>query len=181
MEYPHQLPGAHVEGANIARTRFVFLVGGRAQNQQVFEYSSRRSRLNQRQTFGITPPPLAQIDAALVAKIEDRLASPRVDLLQQVVSREQESAIRAIGTFPIVDSAIGNQPRFCVDGMNPQFAAGGCIESHNRIVASQYIHRSINDDWVEQIFVAVSGGISPRYLQLADVGAVDLSEGRILG
>ena len=53
MKAPDQATGPDIVGANVAGTRFIFFVGGRAQDQEIFKHAPGSGRLNQGQAFRI--------------------------------------------------------------------------------------------------------------------------------
>ena len=100
VEGPDQLAGAHVEGADIAGSRTVPLVGRRAENQQILEDAAGRGGLHQRERLRIAAQPFFQIDAAVGAEGEDRLAGSRIDRLQRVIARRTAGGGRSGPCFP---------------------------------------------------------------------------------
>jgi hypothetical protein len=107
------------------------------------------------------------------AEGQDRFAGGGVDGLEVVVDLEEEAAVLAVRTLPVVDAAAGDAAQ---PGVNPQLLARGRVEGDERLVLRQHVHRGAGDDRVELVDVVVADGIRPRHRQAGDVGRRDLGE-----
>lgn len=86
-----------------------------------------------------------------------------------------------VGALPIIDAAIGDGAGGRIGRVGPDFLAGGRVERHEGVALGQHVQHAVGHHRVEGVFLAVAGGIAPGHLQLGNVGAVDLFEGRVLG
>ena len=177
VEGPDQVPGAHVVRAHVARCRVVLLIRGRAENDQVFEDSPWRGGLHVDLRW-IAPESLSEIHAAVHAKRRNGLARDGVNRLQKLAVRKEQTPLRSVLAFPVVDPACRHtSARILVD---PDLFSCGGVEGDNRVVLRHYVHDAVHHDRVEQVVVGVSRRIGPRDLQRVHVGAVDLAERGIL-
>ena len=173
VERPHQLAGDDVVGAQRARRRQVAFAGRRAEQQQVLEDLARRARLHAADQRGVAADALAQVDEAVRAERQDRLAGGGVDGLEVVVDLEDQPAIAAVRALPVVDAAPGDAAQ---PGVDPQLLAGGRVERDERLVLRQHVHRGADDDRIELVDVVVADRVGPRHLQAGDVLRRDLRE-----
>ncbi len=173
VERPHQLAGDDVEGAQGAGRRQVAFAGSGAEQQQVLEDLARRARLDAADQRGIAPDALAQIDQAVGAERQDRLAGRGVDGLEVVVDLEDQPALAAVGALPVVDAAPGDAAQ---TGVDPQLLARRRIERDKRLVLRQHVHRGAGDDGIELVDVVVADRVGPRDRQAGDVLRRDLRE-----
>ncbi len=111
---------------------------------------------------------MAQIDDAVFAEGQDGLAGFCVYFLEEAVDREQQPAILAVLTLPVIDATADDAGQSFV---NPQLFASGRIEGDERAPASEDVHHVIDYDWVE---TGLCVGVEPRHLELIDVALLDL-------
>ena len=115
----------------------------------------------------------AQVDHAVRAERHDRLAGLRVQLLEQVVHREDQALVAAVAAFPVHQAAVGHAVHVLAD---PQLLAGLRVDGDDRSVPAAAIDHAADDD---RIAAGVAVRVSPRHLELTDVGLVDLSRREI--
>src|SRR6185312_131942 len=109
VERPDELSGMDVVGADIARSRTVEFTGRGAEDNQILENTSGSSGLNRIDGFWITAQAFTQVHAAVITERIDGDSGAGIDFLQIVVDREDQPAIRAVLTLPIVEAAIGGR------------------------------------------------------------------------
>ena len=106
VEYPHLLSAEYVVSTNVTRGRFVQLTRRRTQDDQVLEDTSRCARLNGIDALNRTSQPFAQVNLSSNSKSVDLLAGLRVQFLEVVIDRENESSVRPIMILPVIKAAI---------------------------------------------------------------------------
>src|SRR5262245_65417553 len=90
VKLPRQLAGDDVVRAHVAWWREIGFTGGRSDQQEVLEDLAGRVRLDASDLLLVAPKPFAQIDDAVLAELDDGLASRGINLLQIVVDAEDE-------------------------------------------------------------------------------------------
>src|SRR5215469_10504211 len=95
-----------------------------------------------------------------------------------IVARKQQPSVAAVCALPIIDSVRRHWPARIL--VNPDLLSRRRVEGHDRAVFRQNVNDAANLDGIENIPSAVSGRVSPRDTQLADVRAVDLLERGVL-
>ena len=118
-----------------------------------------------------------QVDGAVGAERQDRLARPRVDRLEEAVALEEQPPVAAVLALPVVDAARRHALQLRVD---PDLLAGRRIERHERVVAREHIRDVVDDDRAELVGRVVVGRIAPRGPKLADVVPRDLRQRAVL-
>ncbi len=134
VERPHQFAGQHVERADVARRRVVPFARSRPQHEQIAPHLPRRSGLCAAGRHGRAAEPLAQVHEAVGAEAGDRLARPRVELLQVAARCENDAAIGAVFVLPVVETAVGRRA-FGIEP--PDFLARHGIQRKHRAVFAQ--------------------------------------------
>ena len=146
MERPQQLTSLDIVCANIARSGPVHLARSGAHDDRVFENAARGSGLNCVDRLRIAAQTLFEVDAAIVAEGIDRDSGACVDLLQIVVDRENEPAVGAVLTLPIIEAAVGGSG---FGRMRPDLASGCGIERFDCAVFPDEIHHIVDDQRTE--------------------------------
>ena len=164
-----ELAGEHVVSADVAGRRHVALTRRAADNHEVLEDLARRVRLDVADGRRIAAVDAdAQIDDAVRAERQDRLAGLRVQLLQQAVHREDEPLVAAVAAFPVHDAAAAHAVHVLAD---PAFLAGLRVDGDERAVAPAAVDDAADDD---RIAAGIAVRVRPRHLELIHVGLVDL-------
>ena len=133
VELPHLLPGDDVVGADVAGRRDERFAGRRPQDDEVLPDLAGAVGLDASRLLRSRETD-AQIDRAVLAERQDRLAGRGVDRLQEAVDREQQPLVLAVGALPVVDAARHDAAEPLVD---PQLLAGRRIERDERVVPSR--------------------------------------------
>ena len=113
---------------------------------------------------------LAQVDEAVGAERQDRLAGPCVDRLKEGTGDQEQPPVAAVVALPVVDAASGEVRDVLV---NPDFLAGGRVERDERVVPSEHEDEILDGDRIEPRFGV---RVEPRDLELVQVGLPDLVE-----
>ncbi len=137
VEQPRQLARPHIVRAQMAGCRSVSFAYRGSQDDQIFENASRRSALSRAWNR------LLQIDAAVVAERVDGDPRARVDFLKLIVRAENDAAVAAILTLPIIQSTIRRLAG--LDRMRPDFLARGCVERDDRVGFPHDVHDVVDD------------------------------------
>ena len=145
VELPDLVPGDDVVGADVAGRRDERFAGRRSQDDEVLPDLSGAVGLDASRLLRSRETD-AQIDRAVFAERQDRLAGRGVNRLQVAVDREQQPLVLAVGALPVVDAARDDAAEPLVD---PQLIAGRGIERDQRVVPPEQIHHVVDDDRVE--------------------------------
>ena len=174
MELPDLVPGDDVVGADVAWRRDEGFAGRRPQDDEVLPDLAGAVGLD---ASGIlrSRETDAQIDRAVFAERQDRLAGRGVNRLQEAVDREQQTLVLAVGALPVVDAARHDAAEPLVD---PQLLAGRGIQRDQRVVPPEQVHDVVDDDRVE---ARCRIGIVPCDLELPDIRFLDLVEVHEIG
>ena len=97
---------------------------------------------------GSRSEPFAQVDGAVVAERQNRLAGLRVDRLQIAVHLKEQPAVRAVLALPVVDAARRDALQPFV---NPDFASGRGVERDERIVSREHVDDVVDDERAEDV------------------------------
>ena len=163
VELPLLLTRDDVVRADVARRVHEGFAGRRSQNHQVLPDLAGTVRLNSSRVLLGARQPVPQIDDAVLAEGQDRLAGSRIDLLKETVDRKQQPSVFPVVALPVVHATAVNtgQPL-----MDPDLSAGRRIQRDQRIAAPQCIHHVVDDNGIEP---RGGIGIEPRDLEVADI------------
>ena len=168
VETPHLFPGNDVVGANVARRGEIGFAGRRAQDDEVLEDLARVRRLHAPDFAGESLP---EVQRAIGAERQDRLASLRVDRFEVVVALEQEAPVGAIRTLPVIDAAWRDTLQV---RMHPDFLTRRGVERHEGVVARQDERGVVHDERSEVVGEVVPGRVGPGDVQPRESPFIDL-------
>ena len=100
--------------------------------------------------------------------------------MQNVISGEEQAAIRAILTFPIIQAAVGDELGRLGIHPGPDLFPPGGIQSDDGIIFSENEERPVDGERVERILVFVSSRERPGDLKTVYVGSIYLPQRRVL-
>ena len=156
-EAPDFLAGDDVVGADVAWRRHVVLASRGAENDEVLEDLSRVLDCTRPTVDGSRPAkPFFQVDRALVAERDDRLAGDGIDRFEELVALIEQPPVLAILALPVVDAAGRHALQPLVD---PDLLARRRVERHQRVVPRQHVHDVVDDDRAEHVREVVAGRI----------------------
>jgi len=145
VEAPDELAGADIEGANVAGGDIeganvagggaVTLIGGRAEDEEIFENFSRRGGLDEADGGGVAVETELEIDFAAIAEIGDGLAGACIERAQGVVGAVEQAALFTVFAGPIVDAAVGDDGSAGLGRVGPEFLSRGGVEGDDGIAA----------------------------------------------
>src|SRR4051812_46388321 len=107
MEYPGELAGANVEGPNVARRREITLTGETANDDQIFENTSRSTG---REWYARPIDARFQIQPAMIREAVDQISGSCVDGIHESTTVDKDSPIGMVLAFPVVGAPAANAP-----------------------------------------------------------------------
>src|SRR5439155_26009073 len=110
----------------------------------------------------------------MIAEAVHDLAGTCIDGGQVAAVQVQQTTVGTIFVFPVIHAARAHP---ALVGVRPERVAGGGVESHDRVVLRENVHRVVDNDGVEVVTANLAGGVGPHNLELAYVGLIDLLEG----
>ena len=119
---------------------------------------------------------LVKVDAAAGAEVGDQLAGLGVECVDVAAEAGEEAPVRAIG--PVGEATGTLAGGFGIPG--PDEAAGGAVERDEFAAGRVAVDQAIDDEGVGfEAAAAIGTIVGPGNLELGDIGAIDLFEGRV--
>ncbi len=163
VEDPLNPAGTHVIRLHVGRRGVVARPLRRQRHDhRVLEDAARVGRVQRRRRLPVERDP--QIHAAVVAEAGNQIAALRVDGGEVAACDEQQPAIRAIGTLPVVHPARAHRS---LRLPAPDLLAARGVHSGQRAARRLQIHHFVYDERVEDD--RAGDGKRPDHLELGHV------------